>query len=52
VLATVIIAGYAFVATFLILKLINAFGSIRVLDSIELKGLDEGELGEAAYNLT
>ena len=52
VLATVVIAAYAFVATFLILKLINAFGSIRVPDSIELKGLDESELGEAAYNLT
>ena len=52
VLATVVIAAYAFVATFLILKLINAFGSIRVPDAVELKGLDEGELGEAAYNLT
>ena len=48
VLATVVIAAYAFVATFLILKLINAFGSIRVPDSVELQGLDEGELGEVA----
>ena len=47
-----VIAGYAFVVTFLILKLINAFGSIRVPDSVELKGLDDGEFGETAYNLT
>ena len=52
VLATVVIAAYAFGVTFLILKLINAFGSIRVPDSVELKGLDDGEFGETAYNLT
>jgi Amt family ammonium transporter len=52
VLATVVIAAYAFVATFLILKLIGLFGSIRVPDAAELKGLDESEFGEAAYNLT
>ena len=52
VLATVVIAAYAFGATFLILKVINAFGSIRVPDSVELKGLDDGEFGETAYNLT
>jgi Amt family ammonium transporter len=52
VLATVVIAAYAFVATFLILKLINVFGSIRVPDSMEQKGLDDGEFGETAYNLT
>ena len=52
VLATVVIAAYAFGATYLILKLINAFGSIRVPDSVELKGLDDGEFGETAYNLT
>ena len=47
-----VIAAYAFIVTFLILKLINAFGSIRVPDAVELKGLDDGEFGEAAYNLT
>jgi len=52
VLATVICAAYAFVVTFLILKLINLFGSIRVPDSVELRGLDETEFGEAAYDLT
>ena len=44
--------SYAFVATFLILKVINLFGSVRVPDAVELKGLDETEFGEAAYDLT
>ena len=52
VLATVIIAAYSFVVTFLILKAINAFGSIRVPDAAELRGLDETEFGETAYDLT
>jgi ammonia channel protein AmtB len=51
VLATVVVAAYAFVATYLILKLINMFGSIRVPDAVELRGLDETEFGEAAYDL-
>ena len=42
VLATVVIAAYAFVATFLILKLINAFGSIRVPDSRRAAGAGRG----------
>lgn len=52
VIATIVCAAYAFVATFLILKLIDVFGSIRVPDSVELRGLDETEFGEAAYDLT
>ena len=52
VLATIVCATYAFVATFLILKLINVFGPIRVPDSVELRGLDETEFGETAYDLT
>ena len=52
VFATVICAAYSFVATFLILKLINLFGPIRVPDSVELRGLDETEFGESAYDLT
>ena len=46
-----ITATYSFVVTFLILKFLNLFGSVRVLDSVELKGLDESELGEEAYSL-
>jgi Amt family ammonium transporter len=51
VLAVAITAAYSFVVTFLILKFLNLFGSIRVPDSVELKGLDEAEFGEAAYDL-
>ena len=51
VLAVVITATYSFVVTFLILKFLNLFGSVRVPDSVELKGLDESEFGEAAYDL-
>ena len=51
-LATFVCAAYSFIATFLILKLINVFGPIRVPDSVELRGLDETEFGEAAYDLT
>ena len=40
VMTAVVVAAYAFVATYLILKLLNVFGPIRVPDSVELKGLD------------
>jgi Amt family ammonium transporter len=50
-ITAVVVATYAFVATYLILKLLNLFGSVRVPDSEQLKGLDETEFGEAAYDL-
>jgi len=52
VLATVVAAGYAFGVTYGLLKLINAVDRIRVARPVELRGLDEAELGERAYNLT
>jgi Amt family ammonium transporter len=51
VMTAVVVATYAFVATYLILRLINLFGPIRVPDSVELKGLDAAEFGESAYDL-
>lgn len=51
-LASLIAAAYAFGVTYALLRLINAFGSIRVARRVELRGLDEAELGERAYNLT
>jgi Amt family ammonium transporter len=51
VMTAVVVAAYAFVATYLILKLLNVFGPIRVPDSVELKGLDAAEFGESAYDL-
>ncbi len=51
VITAVVVAGYAFVMTWVILKVINLFGSVRVPDAVELKGLDETEFGETAYDL-
>ena len=49
-LAAVITAVYAFVVTFVALKLINRFTPVRVPDDIEVKGLDHGLHGETAYD--
>jgi Amt family ammonium transporter len=46
----VITAVYSFVVTFIILKVVNHFGPIRVSDEIENKGLDETIHGEMAYD--
>ena len=51
VVTAVVVAAYAFVATFLILKAINYFDPIRVPDAAQMTGLDETEFGEAAYDL-
>jgi Amt family ammonium transporter len=44
-----IAAIYAFVVTYLILKLINLVVPVRVSEEIELKGLDPALHGEIAY---
>jgi ammonium transporter, Amt family len=46
-----VVAAYAFGVTYLILRLLNLFGSVRVPDATELRGLDEAEFGESAYDL-
>jgi Amt family ammonium transporter len=51
VVTAVVVAAYAFVATFLILKAINYFDPIRVPDAAQMTGLDETEFGETAYDL-
>ena len=48
VAAALITAVYSFGMTFLILKFLGIFGSVRVPDSVEMRGLDT-ELGEEAY---
>jgi ammonia channel protein AmtB len=48
----VLAAGYAFGVTYGLLKLMDVVGSVRVPKKVELRGLDEAELGERAYNLT
>jgi Amt family ammonium transporter len=52
ILASVLAAGYAFGVTYGLLKLIDVVGTLRVPKRVELRGLDEAELGERAYNLT
>jgi len=49
-LGVVITSVYSFVVTFIILKVINYFGPVRVSDEIETKGLDETIHGETAYD--
>jgi len=44
-------ALYAFVVTYLILKVINVFDSVRVTEDVELLGLDTSIHGEVAYDL-
>lgn len=50
-LAVVFTAVYAFVVTYLILKVINIFDSVRVPEKVEIMGLDSSIHGEAAYDL-
>nr|WP_085931005.1 ammonium transporter [Desulfosporosinus sp. OT] len=44
-------AIYAFVVTYLILKVINIFDSVRVPEKVEIMGLDTSLHGEVAYDL-
>lgn len=50
-LAVVITGGYAFIVTFLLLKIINVFVPVRVSPDQELAGLDNTIHKETAYNL-
>jgi len=50
-MAAVLTAAFAFGMTWLILKIMNHFRSVRVPDDVEVKGLDEGQFGEQAYTL-
>ena len=49
-LGTAICMAYSFAVTYLLLKVINIFTPVRVPDKIEIAGLDEMVLGEAAYD--
>ncbi len=51
ILAAVIAAGYGFGVTWIVLKIMNHFSSVRVPEEVEMKGLDEGQFGEEAYTL-
>ena len=49
--AAAIAAGYSFLVTIAILKVVNIFTPVRVPDAIEETGLDEALHGERAYDL-
>jgi Amt family ammonium transporter len=50
-LAAIFAMVYSFGLTWLILKFVNLFEPVRVSDSVEVNGLDEGIFGEEAYTL-
>jgi Amt family ammonium transporter len=52
VAAALLVAAYAFVVTWLILKALNRFEPVRVPDDLELRGLDSEMGEEEAYVLT
>ena len=49
VLGATLMAAYAFGATFVVFKIVNAVRSLRVSASVELAGLDVPEFGLPAY---
>jgi Amt family ammonium transporter len=44
--------GYAFCASFVILKVVDLVASVQVSRNVQLQGLDETIHGETAYDLT
>ncbi|MFL1874660.1 ammonium transporter [Hansschlegelia beijingensis] len=51
VLAVAIVAAYASLVTFILLKILDGLGILRVSETIQQTGLDEPFYGEAAFNL-
>jgi Amt family ammonium transporter len=50
-LAVALVAAYASVMTFVILKVIDMTGRLRVSDEVQREGLDEAMFGEEAFDL-
>jgi Amt family ammonium transporter len=51
VVAAVLVAAYAFVVTWVILKVLNRFEEVRVPDEVEFEGLDSEMREQSAYIL-
>ncbi len=45
-----VVGGYSFVASFIILKIVNAISALRLSPESEIEGLDLSEHSETAYN--
>jgi Amt family ammonium transporter len=51
VLAVVVVAAFAFVGSYVLLRIVDLFSPIRVTPKEEDVGLDLSQHGEEAYNL-
>jgi Amt family ammonium transporter len=51
ILSVLVVAGYSFFGSYLLLKIINIFSPLRVSSEEEEKGLDLSQHGEEAYDL-
>ena len=51
VLSVLVVAGYSFFGSLLLLKIINIFSPLRVSSEEEETGLDLSQHGEEAYDL-
>ena len=51
VLSVLVVAGYSFFGSYLLLKVINIFSPLRVSSEEETTGLDLSQNGEEAYDL-
>lgn len=49
-IAVIVVSAYAFIGSYILLKLISLFTNIRVSPEEEEKGLDHSQHGEEAYN--
>ncbi|MDT6941044.1 ammonium transporter [Brucella pseudogrignonensis] len=50
-MAVAIVAAYAWIITMILLKILDAFGHLRVPEEVQLEGLDEDLYGENAFSL-
>jgi Amt family ammonium transporter len=50
-IAVAVIAVYASIVTVILLKILDAMGTLRVPEDIQERGLDDSLIGEHAYNL-
>lgn len=50
-LAVAIVAAYASLVTYILLKILDGLGVLRVSSSVQEKGLDDAMYGERAFNL-
>ena len=50
-MAVAIVAAYAWIITMILLKILDAFGHLRVPEEVQVEGLDDNLYGENAFSL-